>query len=53
MNADRASALAQWDWPLAEALAHEGAGGHDVVFEEGLGGAARFAAGAGRHGGRA
>ena len=50
MNADRGSALAQWDWPLAEALAREGAGGHEVVFAEGLGGAARFAAGAGRHG---
>jgi len=53
MNADRASALAQWDWPLGEALRREGAGGHAVVFEEGLGGAARFAAGAGRHGDKA
>ncbi len=53
MNADRASALAQWDWPLAEALRREGRGGQAVVFEEGLAGAARFAAGAGRHGGSA
>ncbi len=53
MNADRASALAQWDWPLADALRHEGAAGVAVVFEEGLAGAARFAAGAGRHGGKA
>lgn len=53
MNADRASALAQWGWPLAEALRREGEGGCAVVFEEGLDGAARFAAGAGRHGRRA
>ena len=51
MNADRASALAQWDWPLDEALRREGRGGQAVVFAEGLDGAARFAAGAGRHGG--
>ncbi len=50
MKADRASALAQWDWPLSAALAREGAGGFTVVHEEGLAGAARFAAGAGRHG---
>ncbi len=53
LRADRASALAQWDWPLAEALQHEGAGGFAVVQAEGLAGAARFAAGAGRHGGAA
>jgi enoyl-CoA hydratase len=50
MRADRASALAQWDLPLAEALQREGAGGHAVVQAEGLAGAQRFAAGAGRHG---
>jgi enoyl-CoA hydratase len=50
LRADRASALAQWDWPLAEALQREGAGGYEVVHAEGLAGAARFAAGAGRHG---
>ena len=50
MRADRASALAQWDLPLADALRHEGAGGYPVVFAEGVAGAARFAAGAGRHG---
>ncbi|HEY2976746.1 MAG TPA: crotonase/enoyl-CoA hydratase family protein [Burkholderiaceae bacterium] len=50
MRADRASAFAQWDLPLAEALRNEGAGGFSVVFEEGVAGAARFAAGAGRHG---
>ncbi len=52
MNADRASAIAQWDWPLADALRREAAQGHTMVFDEGLAGAARFAAGAGRHGGR-
>ena len=50
MRADRASAYAQWDLPLAEALRQEGAGGHAVVAAEGVAGAARFAAGAGRHG---
>jgi enoyl-CoA hydratase len=50
MRADRASAFAQWDLPLHEALRNEGAGGYSVVFEEGVAGAARFAAGAGRHG---
>jgi enoyl-CoA hydratase len=50
MKADRASACAQWDLPLAEALAREGAGGYAVVQAEAIDGAARFAAGAGRHG---
>jgi len=50
MNADRASAYAQWTLPLAEALRHEGAAGYPVVAAEALAGAARFAAGAGRHG---
>jgi len=50
LRADRASALAQWDWPLAEALQREGAGGWAALQAEGLAGAARFAAGAGRHG---
>jgi enoyl-CoA hydratase len=53
MRADRASALAQWSLPLAQALAAEGAGGYPAVTAEGLGGAARFAAGAGRHGAKA
>jgi enoyl-CoA hydratase len=53
MRADRASAIAQWDLPLAEALREEGARGFDVVAAEGLAGAERFAAGAGRHGERA
>ncbi|MBL8343649.1 MAG: crotonase/enoyl-CoA hydratase family protein [Rubrivivax sp.] len=50
MNADRASAYGQWDLPLAQALQREGAAGYPVVFAEALPGAARFAAGAGRHG---
>jgi enoyl-CoA hydratase len=50
MLTDRASAFGQWDLPLAEALQREGAGGYAVVAAEGLAGAARFAAGAGRHG---
>ena len=50
MRADRASAYAQWDLSMAEALQREGAGGYRAAMEEGLSGAARFAAGAGRHG---
>ncbi len=48
--ADRASAYAQWELPLAEALRREGAGGFAVIEAEAVAGAARFAAGAGRHG---
>ena len=51
MRADRASAYGQWDLPLAEALRREGAGGYPIVAAEGVAGAARFASGAGRHGG--
>jgi enoyl-CoA hydratase len=50
LRADRASAYAQWDLPLAAALQREGAGGFPVVQAEAVAGAARFAAGAGRHG---
>jgi enoyl-CoA hydratase len=53
MRADRASAFAQWDLPLAQALQREGAGGYPAVAAEGIAGAARFSAGAGRHGGAA
>ncbi|MEC5407801.1 crotonase/enoyl-CoA hydratase family protein [Paraburkholderia sp. MPAMCS5] len=35
---------------FAEALRREGAGGYQAVFDEGVTGAARFTAGAGRHG---
>lgn len=48
--ADRASTYAGLDLPLAEALRAEGAAGVPVVAREGADGAARFAAGAGRHG---
>ncbi|MFO1269265.1 MAG: crotonase/enoyl-CoA hydratase family protein [Rubrivivax sp.] len=50
LRADRASAFAQWDLPLDEALRREGAHGYTVLEAEALPGAARFAAGAGRHG---
>lgn len=49
MLADRASAYAQWDLPLATALHQEWERGKTCIGE-GLQGAARFAAGAGRHG---
>ncbi len=49
MLADRASAYAQWDLPLPQALHQEwGRGKHCIG--DGLEGAGRFAAGAGRHG---
>ena len=50
MLADRHSAYAQWDLPLAEALRQEGRLGVPLVAAEGEAGAARFAQGAGRHG---
>ena len=50
MLADRASAYAQWDLPLAQALQQEGVHGAPIVALEGRAGAARFASGAGRHG---
>lgn len=50
LRADRASAYAQWDLPLADALRAEGAAGVAIVAREGAAGAARFVAGAGRHG---
>jgi enoyl-CoA hydratase len=49
MLADRASAYAQWDMPLPEALYQEWERGKACIAD-GLEGAARFAAGAGRHG---
>jgi enoyl-CoA hydratase len=48
--ADRRSAYAQWDLPLADALRQEGAGGAPIVLTEGVSGAARFNAGQGRGG---
>jgi enoyl-CoA hydratase/carnithine racemase len=48
--ADRWSTYAGLDLPLAEALRAEGAAGVPIVAAEGEAGAARFAAGEGRHG---
>jgi enoyl-CoA hydratase len=48
--ADRRSAYAQWDLPMDAALRQEGAGGWPVIEAESRAGAARFTAGAGRHG---
>ena len=48
--ADRNSTYAALDLPLAEALRAEGAAGAPIVTAEGAAGAARFVAGAGRHG---
>jgi enoyl-CoA hydratase len=50
MRADRLSAYGQWDLPLAEAIAAEFRGGFSALTTEGLAGAARFSAGAGRGG---
>ena len=49
MRADRMSAYAQWDLPLPEALHQEWQRGKQCIAD-GLQGAARFAAGEGRHG---
>ena len=49
MRADRLSAHAQWDLPLPQALHQEWERGKHCIAE-GLKGAARFAAGQGRHG---
>ena len=50
LRADRRSAYAQWDLPLADALRQEGAAGAAILDAEGAAGAARFVAGEGRHG---
>ena len=50
MIADRASAFAQWDMPLAEALRAEGRAGAPIIEAEGKAGARRFVGGSGRHG---
>jgi len=49
MRADRESAYAQWDLPVAQALKQEWDRGRACIGE-GLQGAARFAGGQGRHG---
>jgi enoyl-CoA hydratase len=51
MRADRRSSYEQWSAPLEQALLRETEGGLDVIKSgETIAGAARFAAGAGRHG---
>jgi enoyl-CoA hydratase len=51
LRSDRRSAYDQWDLPLGEALAQEtGLGLATISSGETLEGAARFAAGEGRHG---
>ena len=49
MRADRASAYAQWDLPLPQALHQEWERGK-TCLDDALRGSTRFAAGAGRHG---
>jgi enoyl-CoA hydratase len=51
MRSDRLSSYEQWGLPLNDALTHETLRGRDVIASgETAAGAARFAAGAGRHG---
>lgn len=51
MRSDRRSSYEQWGMALAEALANETRLGMDVIASgETVAGAARFAAGEGRHG---
>ena len=50
LRADRASAFAQWDTDLTEALKVEGRGGVEPLRREARAGAARFRDGAGRGG---
>jgi enoyl-CoA hydratase len=50
MLADRAAVYGGWELPLEQALALEAAHGMPVMLEEGVHGAERFLAGAGRHG---
>jgi enoyl-CoA hydratase len=51
MRRDRQSSYEQWDLPLRQALANETRLGLDTIMSgETLDGAARFAAGEGRHG---
>jgi len=50
MSGDRRSAYEQFDLPLAEALRNEGRIGLEALQNESLGGAQKFAGGAGRHG---
>jgi len=49
-RADRASAYAQWDLPMRDALQQEFKGGMPALAAEGISGAGRFAGGKGRGG---
>src|SRR5579875_1649571 len=50
LKKDRASVLRQWSLDLPAALREEAKGAEAILTREGFAGAARFAAGAGRHG---
>lgn len=50
LRADRLSAYRQWNLPLEQALEQEFRHGVEALWAKGLAGAARFTAGAGRHG---
>lgn len=50
LRADRRSAIDQWALPFDLAITRELEGGLGALAEEGVGGAARFVAGQGRHG---
>lgn len=50
LAADRASAHAQWNLPIADALKAEGSGAVETLQTESVAGSARFAAGKGRGG---
>ena len=50
VRADRASIIATRGMPVRAALEHEWAHGMDAIRNEGIAGAGRFSAGAGRHG---
>ena len=50
VRADRASIIETRRMPVREALRHEWANGMNAIVTEGIEGAKRFSAGAGRHG---
>jgi enoyl-CoA hydratase len=52
LQVDRRSAYLQWDMSLADALLAEARAGAEVIADESIAGARRFAAGEGRHGTR-
>lgn len=50
LRADRRSAIGQQGLPVRDALVREWRNGQQALIEEGIGGAARFTGGLGRHG---